>query len=162
MIRPIAALVFFAAGLGAATAQDAAPAASPAPSASEVIVDPAAPIDATPKQQNLLTGMYATKAVIEICAISLADGVIKGMEIDQKRLETSLAMDAPTAEKAYAVVKADVEKTQPDCAEGSADRAGVEAVASIYESSAPAAGAVGTEPPATPAVGTEAPATSAQ
>ena len=104
----------------------------------------------------------ATKAVIEICAISLADGVIKGMEIDQKRLETSLAMDAPTAEKAYAVVKADVEKTQPDCAEGSADRAGVEAVASIYQSSAPAAGAVGTEPPATPAVGTEAPATSAQ
>lgn len=153
MIRPIAALVFLAAGLGAATAQEAAPAAAPAPS--QVVVDPAAPIDATPKQANLLTGMYATKAVIEICAISLADGVVKGMEIDQKRLETSLAMDAPTAEKAYAVVKADVEKTEPDCADGSADRAGVEAVTSIYQASAPAAGAVATE---APAVGTEAPA----
>jgi hypothetical protein len=136
MIRPILALAFMAAGLNLAVAQDAAP----APAASDVVVDPAAPIDATPKQANLLTGMYATKAVIEICNISFEEGVINGMNADQKRLETSLSMDAPTAEKAYAVVKADVEKTAPDCAEGSPDRLGVEAVANVYKSSAPAAG----------------------
>ena len=33
---------------------------------------------------------------------------------------------------AYAKVKADVEKTTPDCAEGSADRLGVDAVTAIY------------------------------
>ena len=136
MIRPILALGFLAAGLSVAVAQEVAP----VPATSNVVVDPAAAIDATPKQANLLTGMYATKAVIEICAISFEEGVINGMNADQKRLETSLAMDAPTAEKAYAEVKADVEKTAPDCAEGSPDRVGVEAVANIYKSSAPAAG----------------------
>jgi hypothetical protein len=151
MIRPILALGFLAAGLSVALAQEVAP----APATSNVVVDPAAAIDATPKQANLLTGMYATKAVIEICAISFEEGVINGMNADQKRLETSLAMDAPTAEKAYAEVKADVEKTAPDCAEGSPDRVGVEAVANIYKSSAPAAGQT-TAPaaaatPATPA-----------
>jgi hypothetical protein len=151
MIRPILALGFLAAGLSVAVAQEVAP----APATSNVVVDPAAAIDATPKQANLLTGMYATKAVIEICAISFEEGVINGMNADQKRLETSLAMDAPTAEKAYAEVKADVEKTAPDCAEGSPDRVGVEAVANIYKSSAPAAGQT-TAPaaaatPATPA-----------
>ncbi len=151
MIRPILALGFLAAGLSVALAQEVAP----APATSNVVVDPAAAIDATPKQANLLTGMYATKAVMEICAISFEEGVINGMNADQKRLETSLAMDAPTAEKAYAEVKADVEKTAPDCAEGSPDRVGVEAVANIYKSSAPAAGQT-TAPaeaatPATPA-----------
>jgi hypothetical protein len=136
MIRPILALAFLAAGLNFAVAQEA----TPAPAASNVVIDPAAAIDATPKQANLLTGMYATKAVIEICAINFEEGVINGMDADQKRLETSLAMDVPTAEKAYAEVKADVEKTAPDCAEGSPDRLGVEAVANIYKASAPAAG----------------------
>jgi hypothetical protein len=152
MIRSIAVLALFAAGLGTATAQET-PAAPSAPA--DVVVNPAAPIDATPKQANLLTGMYATKAVIEICNISLEDGIINGMNVDQKRLETSLAMDVPTAEKAYAQVKADVEKTTPDCAEGSADRAGVDAVANIYKASDPAAGTTGAAPaapePATPA-----------
>jgi hypothetical protein len=150
MIRPILALGFVAATLNIAVAQETP--SVPAPS--DVVVNPAAPINATPKQANLLTGMYATKAVIELCAISLEDGVINGMDVDQKRLETSLAMDAPTAEKAYAQVKADVEKTTPDCAEGSTDRLGVEAVADIYKSSntasspaaAPAAPAAGTTP----------------
>jgi hypothetical protein len=144
MIRPLVALAFLAASSPLALAQEAAPAPAPA----NVVVDPAAPIDATPKQANLLTGMYATKAVIEICAISFETGVVNGMNADQKRLETSLGMDAPTAEKAYAGVKADVEKTSPDCADGSADRLGVEAVADIYKSSATAAGQ--TNAPAAP------------
>lgn len=148
MIRPLLALGFVAAALNIAVAQETP--SVPAPS--DVVVNPAAPINATPKQANLLTGMYATKAVIEICAISLEDGVLNGMDVDQKRLETSLAMDAPTAEKAYAQVKADVEKTTPDCAEGSADRLGVEAVADIYKSSTTTSSPAAT--PAAPAAGT--------
>jgi hypothetical protein len=148
MIRPILALGFVAATLNIAVAQET----PSAPAPSDVVVNPAAPINATPKQANLLTGMYATKAVIELCAISLEDGVINGMDVDQKRLETSLAMDAPTAEKAYAQVKADVEKTTPDCAEGSTDRLGVEAVADIYKSSATASSPAAA--PAAPAAGT--------
>jgi hypothetical protein len=148
MIRPLLVLGFVAAALNIAVAQETP--SVPAPS--DVVVNPAAPINATPKQANLLTGMYATKAVIEICAISLEDGVLNGMDVDQKRLETSLAMDAPTAEKAYAQVKADVEKTTPDCAEGSADRLGVEAVADIYKSSTTTSSPAAT--PAAPAAGT--------
>ena len=113
MIRPLAALAFLAIGLGAATAQDALP-AQPAPS--DIVVDPAAPIDTTPKQANLLTGLYATRAVIELCSVTVAENVLAGIDIDQKRLETGLGMDAATAEKAYVQVKSDVEKTTPDCA----------------------------------------------
>lgn len=142
MIRPLAMLVFLAAGLGAVTAQEVAPAAPATPTtpaAGDITINPAAPIDATPKQANLLTGMYATKAVIEICAVTLEDGVTNGMAIDQKRLETSLGMDEATAGRAYAQVKADVEKTSPDCADGSPDRIGVDAVTNIYKASAAAA-----------------------
>lgn len=146
MIRPLLAIAFFAAGFGVAAAQEAATTTS-APS--NVVVDAAAPIDVTSKQTNLLTGMYATKAVIEICNVTLEQGVTNGMNADQKRLETSLSMDAPTAEKAYAVVKADVQKTEPDCAEGSADRLGVQAVADVYKASADKPAAAAT--PATPA-----------
>jgi hypothetical protein len=145
MIRPLVALAFLAATSTLALAQEAAPAPE------NVVVDPAAPINATPKQANLLTGMYATKAVIEICAITFEEGVINGMNADQKRLETSLLMDEPTAEKAYAQVKADVEKTSPDCTEGSPDRLGVQAVADIYKSSAPAAEQTSAPVPAAPA-----------
>lgn len=160
MIRSIAVLAFLAAGLGAAHAQETT-VTPPAPA--DVVVNPAAPINATPKQANLLTGMYATKAVIELCAITLEEGIVRGMDVDQKRLETSLLMDAPTAEKAYAQVKADVEKIAPDCAEGSPDRLGVEAVTNIYKASAPVAQT--TSAPATetaPAFAADTPATPAQ
>ena len=157
MIRPFAALAVLALTLGASVAQEAAPAAAP-----EIVIDPAASLNTSPKQANMLMGFYATQAVIELCAVTIEPKIAEGMAVDRARLETALGMDAAAAGTAYAKVKADVEKTEPDCAEGSADRAGVEAVASIYQSSAPAAGAVGTEPPATPAVGTEAPAPSAQ
>lgn len=144
MIRPLVGLAFLALGLGAAMAQDAVPAQLAAP---EIVVDPAAAIDSTPKQANLLTGLYATRAVIEICSVTLAPGIDAGIAADQQRLERSLAMDPATAEKAYAQVKADVEKTAPDCAEGSADRAGVDAVTAIYAAQAAKAPAA----PAAPA-----------
>jgi hypothetical protein len=141
MIRPLAALAFIALGLGAATAQDALPAQ---PATPEIVVDPTATIDNTPKQANLLTGLYATRAVIEICAVTVEEGILSGIMADQARLESSLGMDPATSEKAYTQVKADVEKTTPDCAEGSPDRISVDAVTAIYAAQAAAA-------PATPA-----------
>lgn len=138
MNRPLAALAFLALGLGATAAQDAVPAQ---PAAADIVVDPTASLDVTPKQANLLTGLYATRAVIEICAVTVAPDVLAGITIDQQRLETGLGMDPATAEKAYIQVKADVEKTTPDCTDGSPDRASVDAVAAIYaeQAAAPAA-----------------------
>lgn len=144
MNRPLAALAFLALGLGTATAQDALPAQ---PAAPEIVVDPTATVDATPKQANLLTGLYATKAIIELCTVSIEPGVLAGIDADQKRLESSLGMDPVTSEQAYAQVKGDVEKTEPDCADGSSDRAGVDAVTAIYAAQAAQAAAA----PAAPA-----------
>jgi hypothetical protein len=163
MIRPLAALTFIALALGAASAQDALPAQ---PATPEIVVDPAAPVNLNSKQANMLTGLYATRAVIEICAVTVEADILSGITLDQQRLETSLGMDPATATKAYTQVKADVEKTTPDCAEGSPDRASVDAVVAIYaaQAAAPAAAAPAAAPvdpaaaPADPAV----PATPAQ
>ena len=127
MIRPLAALAVLALISGASVAQEAAPTTAP-----EIVIDPAASLNTTPKQANMLTGFYATQAVIELCAVSIEPNIAEGMAADRARLETALSMDATAAAAAYAQVKADVEKTQPDCAEGSADRAGVDAVTAIY------------------------------
>ncbi|KQX38299.1 hypothetical protein ASD04_11875 [Devosia sp. Root436] len=156
MIRPFAVFAVLALGLGAATAQDATPAPAQAP---EIVIDPAASLNTTPKQANMLTGFYATQAVIEICALAIEPDIATGMAADRARLETALGMDATMAAGAFAQVKADVEKTSPDCADGSADRAGVDAVTAIYaalpppaaEAPSPAAGTVTTDAPATPA-----------
>lgn len=146
MIRPLAALAVLALISGTSVAQEAAPTTAP-----EIVIDPAASLNTTPKQANMLTGFYATQAVIELCAVSIEPNIAEGMAADRARLETALSMDATAAAAAYAQVKADVEKTQPDCAEGSADRAGVDAVTAIYAAlpppDAPAA-------PAAPAAGT--------
>lgn len=162
MIRPLAALAFIVLGFGAATAQDALPAQ---PAMPEIVVDPAAPVNLNSKQANMLTGLYATRAVIEICAVTVEADILAGITIDQQRLETGLGMDPATAAKAYTQVKADVEKTTPDCAEGSPDRASVDAVTAIYaaQAAAPAAAAAPVAP-AVPAVPAEpvAPVTPAQ
>ena len=170
MIRSLAVLAFVAAGLGSVAAQEIAPAAPAAPSAADIVVNPAAVVSNTPKQANMLTGLYATRAVIELCSVTIEPDVLSGIEADQARLEQSLNMDTPTGATAYAKVKADVEKTSPDCAEGSVDRASVDAVVSIYANqpaapvaaspAAPTAGTVSATPaaPAAPAT----PATPAQ
>lgn len=156
MIRPLAALAVLALMSGASVAQEAAPAAAP-----EIVVDPAATLNTTPKQANMLTGFYATQAVIELCAVVIEPTIAEGMAADRARLEAALSMDAATAATAYAQVKADVEKTQPDCADGSPDRMGVDAVTAIYAAlpppaapaapAAPQPGTVTTEAPAAPA-----------
>lgn len=151
MIRPLAALAVLALISGAAVAQEAAPTTAP-----EIVIDPAASLNTTPKQANMLTGFYATQAVIELCAVSIEPNIAEGMAADRARLETALSMDATAAAAAYAQVKADVEKTQPDCAEGSADRAGVDAVTAIYAALPPPAAPAAPQPgtvatPAAPA-----------
>ncbi|KRA47185.1 hypothetical protein [Devosia sp. Root635] len=150
MIRPLAVFAALALTLGTAAAQEAAPAAAP-----EIVIDPAASLNTTPKQANMLTGFYATLAVIEICAVTIEPDVTAGMDADRKRLETALGMDPAMAATAYDQVKADVEKTTPDCADGSADRRGVDAVTAIYTAPAPAA-------PAAPPAGTVTTQTPAQ
>ena len=147
MIRPLAVLAVLALGLGSAAAQDLAP---PAPA--DIVVDPAATVSAMPKQANMLTGYYATVAVIELCALSIEPEVFAGMNADKLRLERALSMDAATATEAYGKVKADVEKTSPDCTEGSPDRIGVDAVTAIYKAQpAPTAATGTTTTPAAPA-----------
>jgi len=127
MIRPFAVFAILALTLGATTAQETAPAEAP-----EIVVDPAASLNTSPKQANMLTGFYATMAVIDICAIAVEPDITAGMDADRQRLETALGMDPATAAAAYEQVRTDVEKTTPDCAEGSSDRLGVDAVTAIY------------------------------
>ena len=160
MIRSIAALAVFAVLTGAAVAQEAAPAA---PAATDIVVDPAAQFNSSPKQANMLTGFYATQAVIELCSLTVEPAVVEGMAADRTRLETALSLDTPSAEKAYAQVKADVEKTTPDCTDGSTDRISVDAVTAIYKAQAAASGPAAAATPvdaATPAAPAE-PATPA-
>ncbi|WP_137150208.1 hypothetical protein [Devosia sp. FKR38] len=141
----LASLAFLALlGLGHAAAQaqeatPAAPAATEAPA--NVVIDPAADVSKSPKQSSLLTGFYATQAVIELCALPVDEAIKTGMAGDLRRLEASVGLDEASGATAYAKVKADVEKTKPDCAEGSADRASVEAVTAIYAEAAAKAAA---------------------
>lgn len=129
MIRPVAAIVMTLASLSAPLAQEAAPAAAPAP---VIEIDPSATIDSSPKQLNLLTGLYATQAIIEICAVTVPADVVTRMDRQRLAYEGALGMDASTGTRAYESTKAEVQKTSPDCAEGSPDRQGVDAVLAIY------------------------------
>ena len=153
MIRPLTLLAVLAMGLSPALAQEAAPAAPATPA-----VDPAATFAPAPKATNLLTGLYATKAVIELCTLPVDAAILEGIAIDTERLQTSLSMDAATSEEAYDKIKADVGKTGPDCAEGSTDRVSVDAVTAIYAERAAAAAAPTATPPAPASDATAAPA----
>lgn len=119
------ALLMLATTLAGAQAQDAAP-------ETKITVDPRAIVDAMPKQGQLLTGLYATQATVEICGMTVTEPGATAMSAHRRQLEGELRMDAATAEAAYAAVKADVEKTGVDCAEGSPDRQQTEAVIAVY------------------------------
>jgi hypothetical protein len=132
-------LTVLALGFLPAMAQDATPATDAAPATQNIVIDPAARLPNTSRQTNLLTGFYATLAVIEICALPLADEIKAGMTGDRRRLEASVGLDAVKAGQAYAKVLADVRSTSPDCAQGSPDRASVDAVTAIYAAASAAA-----------------------
>ena len=130
----------------AATAQEATPPAAPA----EIVIDPAANTAQPSKSTSLLTGLYATQATIELCAITVDPAIAAGMAADRQRLELSVSLDTPSAANAYAKVKADVERVGVDCAEGSPDRQSVDAVMAVYAQLAASSGG-STAQPADPA-----------
>lgn len=169
VLAPLGLVALLGLGFGAAQAQEAAPAvpaATDAPAApANVVIDPAADVSKASKQSSLLTGFYATQAVIELCALPVDDAIKTGMAGDLRRLEASVGLDEASGATAYAKVKADVEKTKPDCAEGSTDRASVDAVTAIYAEAAAkaaaaqaAAAAGGTAAPVDPTVAPAVPA----
>jgi hypothetical protein len=157
-----ATLMLATLGLSPAFAQqdlttDAAGAAN-----AQVTIDPSAAVSAMPQTANILTGLYATLATVELCDIAVSDTVTTAMDAHRTQMETSLSMDEATSTKAYDTVRADVEKTGVDCAEGSTDRQQAEAVAALYENSgaaSPAPAAAAPAPAATdPAAPSPAPA----
>lgn len=129
MIRSLAIAAFVLATASAGYAQEAST-TTPAPT--DIRVDPNATINVMSKQGNMLTGIYATQAVIDICAITVPEPVATRMGNDRKRFETGVGLDATGATEAYDKVKTSVTATKPDCAEGSADRKNVEAVLALY------------------------------
>lgn len=115
--------------IAAPLAQEAAPAPEASPT---ITVDPHAIVDAMPKQGQLLTGLYATQATIELCDITVTEPGATAMNAHRRQLETDFHLEGESAVKAYETVKADVEKAGVDCAEGSADRQQTDAVIAVY------------------------------
>lgn len=133
-MRPLsAALLVSCLCVAPALAQDVTTDAAGAANA-KLTIDPKAALDTQPQSVDILTGLYATLATVDICKIELAEPVSTAMNADRKRLETSLSMDEATADKAYASVHDDVEKTGLDCSDGSTDRQQTDAVISVYSS----------------------------
>jgi len=148
MIRTTAAALVLA--LAASTTSLAQEATTP-PADTQVTVDPSANVRALPKAVDILTGLYATLATVEICEIALDPAIEAAIDADRASMEASAAFDQPTGEKAYQAVLADVRKTNPDCAEGSPDRQGVDAVTAVYAGRTAAAPApAAAAPEATP------------
>ncbi|MBO9590400.1 hypothetical protein [Devosia sp.] len=129
MPRFALALSVLALTIAAPLAQEATPAPEAAPT---ITVDPGAVVDAMPKQGQLLTGLYATQATIELCNITVAEPGVTAMAAHRRQLESEFHLEGDTAVKAYETVKADVEKAGIDCAEGSADRQQTDAVIAVY------------------------------
>ncbi|MEO5805571.1 hypothetical protein [Devosia sp.] len=124
MIRSVIALSTLLAVLSPAFAQDAAPAAAiPAPAAAAQ----------KPDVGNFLTGLYATRAVIEICTVTVDPAITSAMQADQLKYEQDMGYDPASAATAYADIKKSVEGTKPDCTAGSADLKGVDAVVALYK-----------------------------
>lgn len=121
------ALSLLAVLVPAAYAQDAAPAAKP-----QITVDPRAIVDSMPQQGTLLTGLYATQATIELCSVQAGEPATTAMNAHRRQLESEMRMDEATSKAAYDAIKADVEKTGVDCAEGSKDREQTAEVIAIY------------------------------
>lgn len=124
MLRPAIIALLLALGLAPVSAQEA-------PSTT-ITVDPGAAISQLPRSAQLLTGLYATLATLEICAVEAPEPAATGMSAHRRQMETELRMDDETATAAYERVRADVERAGVDCAEGSADRQQTDAVVAIY------------------------------
>ena len=129
MIRPFALLAVLLATTAASFAQEAS---TTTPAATDIQINPSASVNVMPKQADMLTGIYATQAVIDICSITVPEAAATRMGSDRSRFEALIGLDADGATEAYKKIKDNVAATTPDCAEGSADRKNVEAVLSLY------------------------------
>ncbi|MEO8686252.1 MAG: hypothetical protein ABI414_15600 [Devosia sp.] len=129
MIRPLSILAVLLATTTMGLAQEAS---TTTPPATDIQVNPSAAVSTMPKQADMLTGIYATQAVIDICAITVPEPVAAKMGSDRQRFEALIGLDAAGAVEAYKKIKDNVATTTPDCADGSADRKNVEAVLALY------------------------------
>jgi len=129
MIRPLSVLAVLLATTTMGFAQEAS---TTTPAATDIQINPSANVNVMPKQADMLTGIYATQAVIDICAITVPEPVAAKMGSDRSRFEALIGLDAAGAVEAYKKIKDSVAATTPDCAEGSADRKNVEAVLTLY------------------------------
>ncbi|HTM79146.1 MAG TPA: hypothetical protein VL133_16150 [Devosia sp.] len=129
MIRSLAVFAILLTATSTGFAQEAA---TTTPPATDIQVDAGAAVNVMPKQANMLTGIYATQAVIDICAITVPAPVAAKMGNDRSRFESVIGLDATAAAEAYKKIKDNVASTAPDCTEGSPDRKNVEAVLTLY------------------------------
>lgn len=102
--------------------------ANPAPLPGEPVVS----LNMPANPRDLLTGLYATKALIEVCEVSLTAEVSGAMEADEMRFLSQLGLDPQSAQASYGEILAATQTRNPDCAEGSADRAAVSEVVTVY------------------------------
>ena len=110
---------------------------NPAPLPGEPVISinmPASPSD-------LLTGLLATRALIEICELPLDIAIGNAMDADQADFVARLQLAPDAADATYEQIRTATEARTPDCAEGSPDRQGVEAVLSAYRDILPATAA---------------------
>lgn len=123
----LVAAIIITATTGFALAAGTTPSAPP-----DIEVDAGATINTVSKKTSMLTGLYATQAVIDICSISVSGPVATRMGNDRTRFEAAIGLDASSAAEAYQKIKANVASTSPDCTQGSSDRQEVEAVLTLY------------------------------
>jgi len=152
-------------------AQEAAPAPAPQPAPAQA-APPAgqavAPDEATafalpPNANDLLTGLYATRAVAELCSITIDPATVEAMASDEARFIEQLGITQEVADNAFTEIRTAIEDRAPDCDPGSTDVAGVEEVLAAYAAQPEQGAAAAAQPDGTttPAATTQAPAEAA-
>jgi len=104
---------------------------------------------------DLLTGLLATRALIELCDVPLDINIASAMDTDQAAFAQRMEITPEAVNASYEQIRTATETRGPDCAEGSADRQGIEAVVSVYRDSVSTSATTTTSPaPTAPATTT--------
>lgn len=106
-----------------------------APASGEGVTLEGTPVPALtvpPDPRDLLTGLYATKGLAEICSIAIDAKTQEAMSADEAQYVANLGITAEAASQAYDEIKATLEAREPDCSDGSGDVAGVTEVLDLY------------------------------
>lgn len=106
-----------------------------APTSGEAVTLEGTPVPALtvpPDPRDLLTGLYATKGLAEICSIAIDAKTQEAMSADEAQYVANLGITAEAASQAYNEIKATLEARGPDCSDGSGDVAGVTEVLDLY------------------------------